>query len=97
MIIDFIVTDEQNNRGIALEEYNGKLSLTKGYIGRDGESHFDWGYPQRDRAPQEKAIPWKIVLGDGPEAIEVLNRILSVLLDGKVQNDKGEIDDTIPF
>ena len=97
MIIDFIVTDEQNNRGIALEEYNGKLSLTKGNIGRDGNQYFEWGYPQRDRAPQEKAIPWKIILGDKQEAIEVLNRILSVLLDGKVQDDQGEITDDIPF
>jgi len=96
MIIDFVVTDEESQRGIAIEEYGGKLSLTKGYIGRDGENHFEWCYPQRNRAPQEKAIPWKIQLGDKQEAIEVLNRILSILLDGKVQ-DKGDITDNIPF
>ena len=97
MIIDFIVTDEEKKSGIAIEEYNGKLSLTKGYIDNDGNEHFNWIYPQRDRAPQEKAIPWKIILGDKQEAIEVLNRVLSVLLDGKVQDDKDEITDDVPF
>lgn len=76
MILDFIETDEQWHNGVALEEYNGKISIVRAYRGKDGEVYFKWGYGQKNKEPMEKAIPWKVELGTEPEAVEILTKLL---------------------
>ena len=77
MILDFIETDEKYHNGVALEEYNGKLSLVRAYMAKDGEVKAKWGYPQKNKNPIEKAIPWKVELGPEQDAIDILRRLLS--------------------
>ena len=76
MIKDFVITDEQWKNGVALEEYGGKFSLVRAYQGNDGAIFVKWGYPQKDKAPIEKALPWKVELGDKDQAADILQRFL---------------------
>ena len=94
MILDFIETDPKWKNGIALEEYNGSFSLVRAYRGKDGEVYVKWGYGQKNKAPMEKAIPWKVELGPEQDAIDILRRLLHQF----GATDKEPIDDsTIPF
>lgn len=97
MILDFIETDEQWHNGIALEEYNGKISLVRAYRGKNKEVYVKWGFPEKDKAPTEKAIPWKVELGSESEAVEILTKLLQNL--GGIPFSAPEpIDDSdIPF
>jgi len=98
MILDFVITDEKWSRGAMIEEYGGKISIVRGSLGKDGNQYVDWGYPQKNKEPIEKAIPWKVELGSREEAIEMLNRFLSVLLDGVNQKRHGfTMDHEPPF
>ena len=77
MILDFIETDEQYHNGVALEEYNGKLSLVRAYMAKDGEVRVKWGYPEKNKEPISKSIPWKVELGTEQDAIDILRRLLN--------------------
>ena len=76
MILDFIETDEKYHNGVALEEYNGKLSLVRAYMAKDGEVRVKWGYPEKNKEPISKSIPWKVELGYKEDAVSILNRFL---------------------
>ena len=66
--------------GVMLEEYQGKYSLVAAVKGKGKGTVFKkWCYPQKDKKPNEKAIPWKITLGDKREAATMLQKILSEL------------------
>jgi len=94
MIIDFIETDDQWHNGVALEEYNGKFSIVRAYRGKDGEVYVKWGYGQKNKAPMEKAIPWKVELGSESQAVDILRRLLKQL--GADENPPID-SETIPF
>ena len=53
--------------GIMVEEYNGDWFLVSAYESKTGETVKRWCYPQRDKAPVEKAMPWKIKIGSSQE------------------------------
>ena len=98
MIKDFIMTDEQWKNGVALEEYGGKISIVRANEGKDGQVYVKWGYPQKNKAPIEKAIPWKVELGDRDEAVSILNRFLIELDAGNDPvNAPPEDSEPIPF
>jgi len=66
-------TQNKYSRGLTLQEYKGAFYLVSSRRTEKGDIAFEWCYPQRDRAPMEKAIPWKIKLGDSrKEAFEML-------------------------
>ena len=98
MIKDFVITDEQWKNGVALEEYGGKFSLVRAYEGNDGATYVKWGYGQKNKAPMEKAMPWKVELGDKEQAASILQRFLIEL---EAPNDPVNAPDTdgepIPF
>ena len=76
--IFFEYEDSKYGEGIMVEEYNDRISLVLAQQGKgDGTVYKKWCYPQgKDRAPLEKAIPWKIYLGpDRKKAVEMLRKI----------------------
>ena len=74
--------NDEYGSGIEMDEYNGQISLVNARRGKDGNIYKDWCYPQRDKKPIEKSLPWKIRIGSSPEeAIETLRHFIG-LLDG---------------
>jgi len=79
--------NSEHGEGIMLEKYNDKISLVACNISRkmNGTIYKKWGFPQdRDRKPQEVAIPWKIEFGSSRDAISALEYFLNQL------TNKGE-------
>ena len=98
MILHFIMTDQEWKNGTCLEEYNGTISIARAYEGNDGEAHPKWGYPEKNREPISKSIPWKVELGDKAQAIGVLKTFLGVLEAEEGEQAGSPVDDLdIPF
>lgn len=67
------IPTDKYGAGILLDEYNGSYSLVSARRSEDGTIYKDWCYPQRNKQPIEKSLPWKIKLGDSPqEAFDAL-------------------------
>jgi len=96
MIIEgsYIETNEQYKTGIAIEEYNGVYGIVACQEGKDGKIYSRWGFPEKNKEPSAKAIPWKITLGDGEEAVKRLTMLRAVLLGG---DPSGDMDAELPF
>jgi hypothetical protein len=89
--MDFIKTDQKN--GIKLVEYKEKFYLHAAREGTDGKVYDDWAFPEnRDRKPNEKAIPVKVALGDKERAIKTL---FALLMDFGVNPRPDDTD--VPF
>lgn len=99
--------DSDYGEGIILEKYEGKFSLVAGNKSQkaEGTVYMKWGYPQgKDRKPIDKAIPWKVELGNSREAIKALQYFTQQLTNmsgsepdfsGSGNTNTG--DDDIPF
>ena len=89
--------NDDYNGGIVLEEYNGVLSLVAGGKGQgNGTVYKKWGFPQKkDKQPTERAIPWKIQLGNDREAVAALKYFLAQLTNEQPQQPAQGED--IPF
>jgi hypothetical protein len=76
--------------GIILNEYNGTISLITAFEGKDGPVK-KWCYPERNRKPLDKPIPWKVKLGESrEEALEAVKWLWQAL--------GGETEDpNVPF
>lgn len=87
----YALPESKYNEAIIIEEYNGQWSLVLGRLGKDGEEYKKWCYPERDKKPLEKSVPWKIPIGGSKEeARETLKELWQAL--------GGETDDEqIPF
>jgi hypothetical protein len=60
--------DDRYNKGLLLQEYKGTYYLVAARGADDGKVYANWGFPQgKDRNPIDKAVPWKIKLGDSQE------------------------------
>jgi hypothetical protein len=95
----FYKTNEQWGTGIFLEFYRDSYSFVRGYELQDGTQRKRWGFPEKDKSPAEKALPWKIELGNAKEAVDVLGFFLRQL-QGDDATDPGAITDSgdpIPF
>lgn len=94
----YIETDEENERGIALDFYRNEVSIVSARRGRDGNIYADYCYPQRyDKAlggnhPAEKAIPMKNSLGNSKVAYQRLMLLAGMLQPGKKQERKQRPD-----
>lgn len=107
----YIETNEQYNEGIAIDEYNGNISLSCVTRGKDGNLYLKWSYPSErvsgKSVPAEKMFPVKVFLGDSTEnAISTLRQVLILLGDCEKQPDYSSQngkdimpppDDDIPF
>jgi hypothetical protein len=84
----YIETNEQYSRGLAIDEYKGSYSLVEARRGTDGKLYSKWGYPEHNRQPIEKPIPWKITLGDdGDSALDTLIRLVKFMRDGDMDSE----------
>jgi hypothetical protein len=89
--------------GIVIQEYNGVFELVRANQSRNSEGtlYLKWGYPQgKDKVPSEKAIPWKLELGNAREAVAALQFFLRQLQgddSGPTTNGPSLHDDTPPF
>ena len=66
------------NECIIIEKYGDIYSLVAGAKSQkaEGTVYKKWGFPQDgNKKPREKAVPWKISLGNRTDAIEVIKRI----------------------
>lgn len=101
----YIQTDDQYSQGIVLNEYNGKLSLCSANEGKDGKIYLQWAYPQRDKKPLPKPLPWKITLGNISQAVGiletylgVLNKMIDAIPNRKVESEGPAVENgDIPF
>jgi hypothetical protein len=95
----FIMVDREHDRGIALDEYNGKYSLVAGYIDKNGSPAMNWCFRQDYDKEAKKSIPGKsmpikIELGDKTKAISVLHDLMRLL---GVPLPKDEDLSDVPF
>ena len=81
--------DSKWNEGIMLEEYNGVFSLVSANKSQNSEGtvYKKWGFPQnKDRAPTDKAIPWKVRMGSKRQAVKTLQYFLEQLTNGEPED-----------
>jgi len=91
----FYKTNEQYGNGIILEFYKDSYSLVRGYEMQDGTQRKRWGFPEKNKEPSAKAIPWKLELGNAKEAVEALEFFLRQLR-GDVP-ESGDCEEEPPF
>lgn len=97
--------NDQYGSGIELNEYNGEYSLVNARQAEDGQVWKEWCYPQRNKKPIEKSLPWKIKIGSSPEeAVETLKHFIKLLAHpsgGTIRDEyygpPAADDDDIPF
>ena len=76
----FILTDEQYNRGIRVEEYKGVYSLVSARESNDGVIYNQWCKPQTGKnAYASSDVPMAVKLGELDGAIHTLREILGYL------------------
>ena len=101
MQIFYQLQDEVSKKwgnGIVLQEYNGSFELVRANKSRNSEGtlYLKWGFPQgKNQSPSEKAIPWKLELGNAHEALAALQFFVRQLTGDK--NQAPIDDDTPPF
>lgn len=71
--------DDKYRGGVVLQEYNGILELVAAGRGNgNGTVYTKWCYPKtKEGWPSDKALPWKITLGNDREAVKLLEYFLS--------------------
>lgn len=85
----FIVTDPKYNRGILLDEYNGRYSLVQA---RQGESKVfvQWCKPkQGDDKYASKDLPLGVRLGSKDEAVKILKNFIAAIQGGYENEGEG--------
>ena len=75
----YVEVDERYHNGVCLDEYKGIISICNADKSDEGEVYKSWCFPQRDRKPIEKAVPWGLRLGDKTSAISILKELLAGL------------------
>jgi len=90
--------DSDYNDGVQLEEYRGVWSLALASEGNDGKVYKKWGKIQTGKDKYaDKAMPWKISLGDGFQAIECLELMLNALKANMNVGEDVPPKEDIPF
>ncbi len=70
------IPDSKFSDTIIINKYGDQYSIVAGGISKEGKNYMKWCFPQGpDREPREKAVPWKISLGNRDEAVEVVTKI----------------------
>lgn len=92
----FIETNKKWGEGIIIEFYQGSYSMVLGNRNDNG-TYKQWCYPQKrgkERGPIDKAVPWKIPLGDAETAINTLRLIAEAI---NQENREQPASDDVPF
>lgn len=92
--------------GILLNEYNNEFSLVAANQ-KDDQTFMEWVFPQKkdgSKTPIDKALPWKIKLGNKEESVKILKFFIDVLEDKAnalkppdYPDGLPETEDDIPF
>jgi hypothetical protein len=84
----------QYNEVIIIEKYGDQYGLCLGARGKAGSTVFKkWCYPQFKKEPAERAVPWKLPLGNRADAVKVVTKIAQAF--GVIVS--GNKDDDIPY
>ena len=97
----FVRVNEQYGDGVAVDTYNGEISLVSAKQNADtGDIWMEWVYPAKradgKSVPGEKMLPWKIRLGSREQALTILVKLAGILGvnlvvgDGKPKLPHGE-------
>ncbi len=83
----FKETDQQYHKGVAIDNYNGKISLVSADTGTDGNIYAQWVYGQKrengQNVPGDRTFPMKVLIGSSKqEALETLQFFMD-LINGK--------------
>ena len=74
--------ENKYSEGLTLQEYAESYWLISSRQIDDGRVVHQWVHPSRDKKPTEKALPWKIKLGDSAqEAFDTLAYFGKILRD----------------
>jgi len=80
---NFVKTNEMYGSGIAVEEYKGEYSLQNAKENPQGDIWPEWCFPQRrldgENVPSQKAVPWKLSLGNKQQAVQRVEQLLVIL------------------
>ena len=76
--------DSKYGEGIVVDVYNGTISIVAAQTGKDDNAYMKWCYPQtgtfEERKPLDRAVPWKITLGESmQDAIDMLGELASII------------------
>jgi len=99
---DYIETNEQYSRGIAIDRYKNEISIVSADKNKDtGDIWPNWCYPQKrangENVPGEKAIPMKLRLGLKEQAIQRLEQLIMVIEGRGGTGEYTEDGEEIPF
>jgi len=75
------IPSSKYGEGVMINEYNEEVSLVSARKAKgNGTNYMKWCFPERDKKPIAKAVPWKITIGKTrKEAATVLQKILAEL------------------
>lgn len=80
---------------IIIEKYNDQYGLVLGSSGKNGGTVYKkWCYPQFKKEAAEKAVPWKLPLGNRIDAVKVVTQIAQAFGVNVSMVQKG---DDVPF
>ena len=88
---NFKMTNSHYQSGVAIDEYNGTISLQSARQNDKGV-WADWAFPQRfdngEKFPAEKAVPVQVRIGGNTqEAIQTLEFFLNLLKNGPTNSE----------
>ena len=92
--MDYFDLGDQYSNIIMIEEYEGKVSLVMGQLGKDGQAYKRWGkldIGTKAEPKYTKNMPWKVTLGTKEQAIEALEFFLLQLGIAATVDDGGDI------
>lgn len=99
MEIDKKIDSSQYGDGVKLQDYKGTFFVIATKYNSEGEVFMQWAFPQVNRKPTEKAIPFKVSLGTKKEAIETLELFVATLkrlgTDKEQRTETQEAVDTV--
>jgi hypothetical protein len=77
------IIDKYNN-GPMLELYGDDYSIAQcRYSEKNDQVYMQWAYPQINRQPADKCLPWKIKLGSKDKAINILRDMIKEIQGGE--------------
>jgi len=80
----------QYDECIFLDKYGEQYGLILGRKGNKGTNFKQWCFPEYQKKPREKAVPWRIPLGRRDDAVEVIAQIAKAFGCYVAQNEKNE-------
>lgn len=100
--ISIPIEGSQYGERIIVNKYGDQYSLVLGREGKaNGTVYMQWCHPSdKDKKPREKAVPWKLPIGNYAQARKMLTQLLAVFAtpeQPKAQPAPQPTGDDIPF